>query len=197
MIFQRICIIVNHIVASSVKCVLAQTRSSRTAYQEDQQAKGGFRSHISHDGATKSSCSTRPCEGGTVFTLRLDPRRDLTLHTLCASNFVEANSNSGRQNSSHRMHFWGSQCRSSYRGFGASYGVENKKNRRSHCRSNACLPVKLSDASLCLAAIRMSAPAWKVNKVVLGVLATFVLIYGTVVISVVSVVILRPDSWRA
>ncbi|DBA73281.1 TPA: Palmitoyltransferase [Trebouxia sp. C0004] len=31
----------------------------------------------------------------------------------------------------------------------------------------------------------MSAPAWKVNKVVLGVLATFVLIYGTVVVSVI------------
>ena len=32
----------------------------------------------------------------------------------------------------------------------------------------------------------MTAPAWKVNKVVAGVLATFVLIYGTVVTSVVS-----------
>ena len=75
--------------------------------------------------------------------------------------------------------------------------MENICNRRSHCRSNDCLPVKLSDASLCLAAIRMSAPAWKVNKVVFGVLATFVLIYGTVVISVVSVVMLLRDSWSA
>lgn len=32
----------------------------------------------------------------------------------------------------------------------------------------------------------MTVPAWKVNKVVAGVLATFVLIYGTVVTSVVS-----------
>ena len=43
----------------------------------------------------------------------------------------------------------------------------------------------------------MIAPAWKVNKVVFGVLATFVLIYGTVVILVVSVAMLRRDSWSA
>jgi len=43
----------------------------------------------------------------------------------------------------------------------------------------------------------MSAPAWKVNKVVFGVLATFVLIYGTVVASVVSVVLMCHDSCSA
>ena len=47
-----------------------------------------------------------------------------------------------------------------------------------------CPPV-ISDAAPREADSRMIAPAWKLNKVVAGVLATFVLLYSTVVTSVV------------